>query len=581
MCEQCQPATLDRRRLLRGAGALGALVAARSLWLPEPADAAGFVFETAAMGEDRMRLQGFTPAHAPSSSAGTSRASTTRQASVSAPRIVTRAEWGADESMGSRARAYAPIRKLVVHHTASSNAPRDPKAIMRAIQRFHVRDRGWSDVGYNFGIDHNGVIYEGRWARDYGAGEVHDGEDEDGYGVVGAHAAGVNTGTCGIVLIGDFTRGQPTKAALQSLVHLLAWKANRHRIDGRRTDPYVTLYGSWRSFPNISGHLHVGNTICPGPSMTQHLGWIRRSVASWAGRFPANTVNMAAAVRYRNGASPPASSRSSSSSNQASSNQASSSPSGSAAKPAAAVLGRLVGYRVLTEDGRVTSLGARGLGEPRALGISSVTSIAAVSGGRFLTLDTRGRVQAFGSVAARGNLPSGVRPADIAALPDGSGYWLLASNGGVYIFGSARWYGSPKSSGRPTGRRIHATPTGRGYWVLGDDGAIRAFGDAPGLGSPGGDIVDFCPTPSGRGYLTLDAAGRVTAFGDARRRGDLQGLRRGRWTPPAVGLVGSVHGGGYAIMAADGGIYTYGDAPWRGSLHGSGRRAVAVAAVYA
>ena len=92
----------------------------------------------------------------------------------------------------------------------------EPAQVVRDMYHYHVKGRGFSDVGYNFAIDHRGTIYEGRWSRRYGSGETPDGEDGSGYGVVGAHSLGVNAGSCGVVLIGDFTKAQPTTAAIGS-----------------------------------------------------------------------------------------------------------------------------------------------------------------------------------------------------------------------------------------------------------------------------------------------------------------------------------------------------------------------------
>ena len=64
--------------------------------------------------------------------------------------------------------------------------------------------------------------------------------------------------------------------------------------------------------------------------------------------------------------------------------------------------------------------------------------------------------------------------------PTAGGYWLVASDGGIFSFGDAQFYGS-------TGA-IHLnqpivgmapTPDGRGYWLVASDGGIFAFGDAP------------------------------------------------------------------------------------------------------
>src|SRR3954469_10008049 len=68
---------------------------------------------------------------------------------------------------------------------------------------------------------------------------------------------------------------------------------------------------------------------------------------------------------------------------------------------------------------------------------------------------------------------------DMAAKPDGNGYWMVASDGGVFTFGDARFYGSAGQNGlnKPI-VGMAATPTGRGYWLVASDGGIFTFGDA-------------------------------------------------------------------------------------------------------
>jgi len=74
----------------------------------------------------------------------------------------------------------------------------------------------------------------------------------------------------------------------------------------------------------------------------------------------------------------------------------------------------------------------------------------------------------------------------IASTPDGKGYWLAQSNGGVYSYGDAAFYGSLPGLGispvsEVTG--IAATKDGHGYWLVGADGGVFAFGDAAFYGS--------------------------------------------------------------------------------------------------
>jgi hypothetical protein len=75
----------------------------------------------------------------------------------------------------------------------------------------------------------------------------------------------------------------------------------------------------------------------------------------------------------------------------------------------------------------------------------------------------------------------------MAATPDGGGYWLVASDGGVFTFGDAGFYGS--EGGHPLNKPIvgmAATPDGGGYWLVASDGGIFSFGDASFYGSEGG-----------------------------------------------------------------------------------------------
>jgi hypothetical protein len=78
----------------------------------------------------------------------------------------------------------------------------------------------------------------------------------------------------------------------------------------------------------------------------------------------------------------------------------------------------------------------------------------------------------------------------MAATPDGQGYWLVASDGGIFAFGDARFDGSTGAVhlNRPI-VGMAATPDGGGYWLVASDGGIFAFGDAPFRGSAGGDVL--------------------------------------------------------------------------------------------
>jgi N-acetylmuramoyl-L-alanine amidase len=580
MCDACEhpprtvetPArtSVDRRTLLRRAG-LGGAAAAAAFYLPDAhADALGPPFESLQVGEDlRPGMAAALQAAAlPAAPVLSRRKKRTSAAGFGAPHIVTRAEWGADESIRTTARGFAPIRKFVVHHTASRNNPRDPTQVMRDMYRYHVVGRGFSDVGYNFAIDQHGTIYEARWARHYDDGELHDGESHDGFGVVGAHALGVNAGSCGIVLIGDFTKRRPTQAAMSSLIQLISWKAALHHVDPLRTEEYISIFGVHRRFANIAGHRQTGNTVCPGGYLFKQLPAVRNEVARRVGRFPSKTIDMSKALRWT--------STSSVSSSAATVSTAS-------VNAAAGVRGaKLTGYRLLTHDGRVITLGkARKLGSPRDHGLAAGRAIAGVPGrNSYLTSDPSGRVVGFGGPVG-GSPRTSIQAADIASTPSGKGYWVLTPMGGIYAFGRARHHGSLARSGIGVGGvKIRSTPSGAGYWILGGDGRVYAFGDATRLRSAvSSGAVDFWPTPGGEGHWILTAGGRVGAFGDADHFGDVPDLGV-RWTEPAVAIIGMPSGRGYAIASSDGGMFNFGSSPFLGSLGGSGRHVVGLALAF-
>jgi flagellar hook assembly protein FlgD len=192
------------------------------------------------------------------------------------PGILTRAQWGADESIVRGSPYYAErVRFAVVHHTAGTNSysATQSAAIVRGIQRYHVLANGWNDIGYNFLVDKFGQVFEGRGG----------GIDRN---VVGAHAQGFNTGSTGVAVLGTYSSSRVSKAARSALVRLLAW-----RLDVAHVDPLSRL--TWISGGNpkypagtavrlraISGHRDTGPTSCPGSGLYGQLGGIASAVAA-------------------------------------------------------------------------------------------------------------------------------------------------------------------------------------------------------------------------------------------------------------------------------------------------------------
>jgi hypothetical protein len=223
------------------------------------------------------------------------------QASVGQHTIITRAQWGADESLrfDSAGRevlpeSYFPLQQFIVHHTAGRNGDPNPAATIRAIYYDHAILRRFGDIDYSFLIDEAGNIYEGRHARDYAPGEIPTSEDLAGNLVRPTHAAGFNPGSMGIALLGDFTSQQPTAVARASLVWLLAWAAARHGLDPTATHTYVNgETGAQKVLPVIAGHRDVAVTACPGNAFYSTFPALRSAVAAKIAASNGTTVDKA------------------------------------------------------------------------------------------------------------------------------------------------------------------------------------------------------------------------------------------------------------------------------------------------
>jgi hypothetical protein len=157
----------------------------------------------------------------------------------------------------------------------------------------------------------------------------------------------------------------------------------------------------------------------------------------------------------------------------------------------------------------------------------------------------------------------------IASTPSGGGYWEVASDGGVFTFGNAGFYGS--TGGIHLNKPIvgiAATRDGGGYWEVASDGGIFSFGDAVFHGSTGNihlnqPIVGMAATPDGGGYWMVASDGGIFSFGDAVFHGSTGNIHLNQ---PVVGMAASPSGGGYWLVASDGGIFTFGNAVFQGSM---------------
>lgn len=457
--------------------------------------------------------------------AAAAEAETSLQASAAAtPTIITRAQWGANEGLRRNEPAFNRIAKLVVHHSDTANDDPDPAATVRAIQAFHIRSNGWDDIGYNFLIDQQGRIYEGRWARNYADGELHNGEDLNNFGVVGAHALNVNGGAVGVCLLGTFTSQAPTPAAIDALTRVFAWKAERHNIEAHGASTFMFGDGKLGSFPNISGHRDTSQTSCPGAGMYGLLPTVRDRVS---GLVQLRSITPA------------------------------------------------TGYWTAAKNGAVTGFGlvqTFGSMAGKPLNAPIVAMSATPSNNGYWLLGADGGIFSFGDAQFYGSTGGMALNQPVLALaptPSAKGYWLAAGDGGVFAYGDAGFFGSMGSI--PLNKPIvgmAATSSGKGYWMVASDGGIFAFGDAPFWGSTGSmklnqPIVGMAAHPSGLGYWLLAADGGIFAFGSAPFLGSVPGLHLYNY-PGATSIASTKSGNGYWVLGSNGTISTFGDAQWVG-----------------
>ncbi|MFN2614886.1 MAG: N-acetylmuramoyl-L-alanine amidase, partial [Actinomycetota bacterium] len=196
------------------------------------------------------------------------------QAMTGTPRIITRAQWGANESWRNEAPEYAPTVDVVfVHHTDTTNSytPSQSASIIRGIYHFHVFTRGYRDIAYNFLVDKYGQVFEGRYGGMTRA-------------VVGGHTLGFNYRSTGVAVLGNYVSFSPSSKLLSSLAYLIAWKLDIHHTPpvGKGVLHVATgeryKAGSYVAFNRISGHRDANLTSCPGGRLYAQLPAIRAAV---------------------------------------------------------------------------------------------------------------------------------------------------------------------------------------------------------------------------------------------------------------------------------------------------------------
>jgi N-acetylmuramoyl-L-alanine amidase len=172
------------------------------------------------------------------------------------PSFTSRTTWGARAATSSP--SYTTVNFLIVHHEDGPNTSTDWAARVRSIQNYHMNTNGWSDIGYNYLVDPNGVPYEGR-----GGGE----------NVIGAHFCGKNGNTMGICMLGNYSTVRPTNNAEYALKRILAWKAKQRGLNVLGTAFHVD-----RTINRVTGHQAGCATSCPGTALWNDLPRLRNDI---------------------------------------------------------------------------------------------------------------------------------------------------------------------------------------------------------------------------------------------------------------------------------------------------------------
>ena len=215
---------------------------------------------------------------------------------------------------------------------------------------------------------------------------------------------------------------------------------------------------------------------------------------------------------------------------------------------------------------------------PSAFPIVSMAGDPATGG--YWLVASNGGVFSFGApfFGSTGGMALRAPIVGLAPTPDGGGYWLVAADGGIFCFGDATFSGSTGGTALSAPVVGMAADPNGGYWLVAADGGIFSFG-APFFGSTGASalsapVVAMTSTADGGGYRLVAADGGIFCFGDATFSGSTGGMALAR---PIVAMALDPATGGYWLVAADGGIFSFG-APFLGSTGGQRLNRAVVAA---
>lgn len=201
------------------------------------------------------------------------------------PDVITRAQWGADESWAEDSPQFDQVRALTIHHTAGTNDYSRAQAVeqMRGIYAYYTKTLGWGDFPYHLITDRFGNIYEGR----RGALDSNP---------LGTHAGGFNRGTMGVSTMGNYDVLAPSEEVVDAMARATAYYLYRDGIDARGrvtlTSGGSTKYaaGTPVTVDTIFPHRATSATACPGQHLMARFDDLRdraEAIATAAGQPPA------------------------------------------------------------------------------------------------------------------------------------------------------------------------------------------------------------------------------------------------------------------------------------------------------
>jgi len=171
------------------------------------------------------------------------------------PLSIGQQTWRSGLSTPQYSRLFSKVEHVIIHHSAGSNENTNYTQVVRDIYIYHTEVNGWSDIGYNYLIAQDGTIFKGR-DPDNGAQD----------NVRGAHFCGMNTGTMGVCLLGNYTSVAPTNETIQSLLKLLSWKLDKEGINAFEESIFNGI-----DLGAVAGHRDGCATECPGTKTYQKI----------------------------------------------------------------------------------------------------------------------------------------------------------------------------------------------------------------------------------------------------------------------------------------------------------------------